>query len=44
MLYLTDVHSWNWRIPGFDENKTQHRALFSTETKQVEPKISSRSF
>ena len=24
ILYLADFHSWNWRIPGFDEKKTQH--------------------
>ena len=24
----------NWRIPGFDENKTQHWALFSGKTNQ----------
>ena len=34
MLYLADFHSWNWRIPGFDENKTQHRALFFTKSNQ----------
>ena len=24
MLYLADFHDLNCRIPGFDENKTQH--------------------
>ena len=24
ILNLADFHSWHWRIPGFDENKTQH--------------------
>ena len=27
-------HDWNWLIPGFDENKTQHWALISTKTNQ----------
>ena len=22
--YLADFHDYNWRIPGFDLNKTQH--------------------
>ena len=34
MLYLVDFHSWNWCILGFDENKTQHWALFFTKTNQ----------
>ena len=34
ILYFTDFHSWNWRILGFDDNKTQHWALFFTKTKQ----------
>ena len=33
-MYLVDFYGWNWRIPGFDENKIQHWALFSTETNQ----------
>ena len=34
LFYMADFHGWNWRIPfpGFDENKTQHWALFSTKT------------
>ena len=31
---MVDFHGWNWRIPGFDENKIQHWALFSTTTNQ----------
>ena len=34
MLYFADFHGWNWCIPGFDENKTQHWALFFTKTNQ----------
>ena len=34
IFYLADLHSRNWRIPGFYENKTQHWALFSTKTNQ----------
>ena len=33
-MYLGDFYGWNWRIPGFDENKIQHWALFSTKTNQ----------
>ena len=34
VFYSAEFHGWNWRIPGFDENKTQHWALFSTKTNQ----------
>jgi len=34
IFYLVDFHGRNWRIPGFDENKIQHSALFSTKTNQ----------
>ena len=34
LFYLVDFHGRNWRIPGFYENNTQHRALLSTKTNQ----------
>ena len=35
IFYLEDFHGRNCRrIPGFDENKTQHYALFSTKINQ----------
>ena len=34
IFYLANIHSKNWRIPGFYENKTQHWALFSNKTNQ----------
>ena len=34
IFYLADFHGRNWLIPGFDENITQHWALFSTKTNQ----------
>ena len=34
IFYLVDFHGRNWRIPGFDENKTQYWAWFYIETNQ----------
>jgi len=43
IFYLADFHGRNWRIPGFDENKTQYWALFSTKVGFIFLESSQRS-